>query len=83
MKRVRVRRDHPYAPAWTLVMLLTALTVYLVTEGVASPVQQAVSAPAEQVSALAAVLAAVPPPLPLAFIGVDILLKSGYYRISS
>jgi len=25
----------------------------------------------------------VPPPLPLAFIGVDILLKSGYYRISS
>ena len=50
MKRVRVRRDHPYAPAWTLVMLLTALTMYLVTEGVTIPGQRAVSAPVEQVS---------------------------------
>ena len=50
MKRVRVRRDHPYAPAWTLVMLLTALTMYLVTEGVSVPGQQEVSAPVEQVN---------------------------------
>ena len=50
MKRVRVRRDHPYAPAWTLVMLLAALTMYLVTEGMSSPGQQAVSAPVEQVT---------------------------------
>ncbi len=50
MKRVRVRRDPPYAPAWTLVMLLAALTMYLVTEGVSVPGQQAVSAPVEQVT---------------------------------
>jgi len=50
MKRVRVRRDHPYAPAWTLVMLLAALTMYLVTEGLSSPGQRAVSAPVEQVT---------------------------------
>lgn len=50
MKRVRVRRDHPYAPAWTLVMLLVALTMYLITEGVSAPGQQAALAPVEQVS---------------------------------
>ena len=50
MKRVRVRRNHPYAPAWTLMMLLAALTMYLVTEGVASPGQQGAYAPVEQVS---------------------------------
>ncbi len=50
MKRVRVRRDHPYAPAWTLVMLLTALTLYLITEGARAPNPRAVSAPVEQVS---------------------------------
>jgi hypothetical protein len=50
MKRVRVRRDHPYAPVWTLLMLLVALTIYLVTEGVAAPARQAVSSPVEQVT---------------------------------
>ncbi len=49
MKRVRVRRDHPYAPVWVLVMLLVALTMYLVTEGVSAPGQQAALAPVEQV----------------------------------
>ncbi len=49
MNRVRVRRDHPYAPAWTLVMLLTALTMYLVTEGLSYPAQQPALAPVEQV----------------------------------
>ena len=50
MKRVRVRRDHPYASAWTLLMLLVALTMYLVTEGVSAPARQAVSSPVEQVT---------------------------------
>jgi hypothetical protein len=49
MNRVRVRRDHPYAPAWTLVMLLVALTMYLVTEGLSYPAQQPALSPAEQV----------------------------------
>lgn len=50
MKRVRVRRDHPYAPVWTLVMLLVALTMYLITEGISAPGQQAALAPVEQIS---------------------------------
>jgi hypothetical protein len=50
MKRVRVRRDHPYAPAWTLVMLMAALTIYLISETMRTYDPQAVSAPVEQVS---------------------------------
>lgn len=49
MHKVRVRKQHPTAPLWVLLMVLTALTIYLVTLGMRSegayPVTEVSSVP--------------------------------------